>query len=131
MIGFNSFSTISWPIAVGGAAFAATRRLGERSGRALALVLGTALLATAALRVGLPLRHLGYQSEMAQLREQIDRERAAGRPVPLPIEIRERGLWRARYYFARDFQVLMRTRDGTAREGVQFLLTEKPDAPLN
>jgi len=87
------------------------RALAERFERHLAVWVSCLLIAPAALRVALPLRHLGYQSPVARVRVEIDADRAAGKTLRYPIAVPRAHLWIVRYYFWRDFEIEPGPRD--------------------
>lgn len=67
---------------------------------AVALLLGVALV-----RVGLPLRHLGYQSPIAILDADLRRAREEGREIPWPVSVPSRNLMLVHCYFAADNEI--------------------------
>ncbi|MEE9606626.1 MAG: glycosyltransferase family 39 protein [Myxococcota bacterium] len=97
----------------------------QASRRALPTLIAAALLGVGLVRVAMPLRHLGHQTEMALLRERLDEARRVGEPIAFPIEIAESGPWRALFYFGRDFRVVAKGRRTARRTGVSFELYEK------
>ena len=86
------------------------RGRGERFGRALGIVFGLGLVGTGLVRVSAPLRHLGYQSDVARLHRDLAERRSAGLPIETPIELPNAPLWVIRYYFADDFDIAVRPR---------------------
>lgn len=126
---------VGLPLAAAGIAAALlflARRHGERFSRALALGLGLGLVATGLVRVAAPLRHLGYQSDVARLERDLAERRAAGRPIATPIELPAAPYWVIRYYFADDFDVVVRPRPpsqpSNSRGGI-FELVARPERP--
>jgi hypothetical protein len=91
------------------------RALGERFSPHLAAWVSIALIVPAGLRVADPLRYLGYQSEVARLRAEIDSDIAAGRPLRYPIAVPNALPWIVRYYFWRDFEIEAGARDPVTR----------------
>ena len=80
-------------------------------------VLGTYAL----VRVSMPLRFLGHQSEMALLRAELDALERAGTPAEPPIEPTVSIGWDARYYLADRYRI-------ERIDGRRFLLHPLPDA---
>jgi 4-amino-4-deoxy-L-arabinose transferase-like glycosyltransferase len=96
---------------VGAASLLALQRPGgRRFSRAAVLVFTLGLAALALVRVAAPLRHLGYQSDVARLHRELSERRAAGRPIQTPIELPGAPYWVIRYYFADDYDVVVRPR---------------------
>jgi len=115
--------------AAGAAALLARQRArGERFARAAAAAFTLGLAALALVRVAAPLRHLGYQSDVARLHHELAERRAAGLPIQTPIELPGAPYWVIRYYFADDFDVVVRPRPPgepfNSRGGI-FELVEK------
>jgi arylsulfatase len=82
------------------------------------------LIGYGAVRVSVPLAHLGYRSEMARLHDRLQEERRAGTPSDFPIGVREPGRVLALYYFGDDYEILpLRRGFGAA----YFLLFERGD----
>jgi hypothetical protein len=81
----------------------------------LALLVSCALLVPAAIRVAGPLRYLGYQSEVARIRAEVDADIEAGRPLRYPIAVPSAQPWIVRYYFWRDFDIEPGARDPVTR----------------
>jgi 4-amino-4-deoxy-L-arabinose transferase-like glycosyltransferase len=111
-----------------GALLALQRARGERFARAAAAALTLGFGSLALVRVAAPLRHLGYQSDVALLHHELAERRAAGLPIETPIELPGAPYWVIRYYFADDFDVVVRPRPARApfnsRGGI-FELVEK------
>jgi 4-amino-4-deoxy-L-arabinose transferase-like glycosyltransferase len=104
-----------WGVLLAAAAGAAAllglaRAGGERWARRAAVAFTLGLAALALVRVAMPLRHLGYQSDVARLHRELAERRAAGRPLPTPIELPGAPYWVIRYYFADDYDVVVRPR---------------------
>lgn len=92
---------------------------------ALAVAMGVALIGLGSLRVLAPLRHLGYQSEMARLRSDLDAALAEGRPIRLPIDVGEPLGGRASYYFADEFDLVPVRSQTRLPQPIYFQLREK------
>jgi 4-amino-4-deoxy-L-arabinose transferase-like glycosyltransferase len=88
----------------------AVRAAGERLARALALGLVVGCAGTGLVRVAVPLRHLDHQSDLALLHRELAERSTAGLPVATPIELPSAPYWVIRYYFADDFDVVVRPR---------------------
>jgi len=101
------------------------RASGPRFVRPAGLLFLGALIAVGGYRVAMPLRYMQHQSQMETLRARIDGDRAAGRPLDLPIRVTEPGEIRARYFFADDFRIV-RARPGRDN-GAYFLLVGEKD----
>ena len=86
--------------------FFAIRKLGRPATPAV-LVTAT-LLALAGARIVAPLQFVDHQSELAQLKHRLDADRAAGRAIPSPLEVRGAGKVLVHYYFADDYQIVGR-----------------------
>ena len=110
-------------LAAAGLAVALGRALGERAGAMLVGILVAVSFATAVARMAGPLQYLDHRTEMARVREEIDRARAAGEPLSLPIALREGGDLKVRALFANDFEIV-------AGEGdTGFWLIQERDPP--
>jgi 4-amino-4-deoxy-L-arabinose transferase-like glycosyltransferase len=83
---------------------------GERVARGLAFAFVLGLAGLGLARVAAPLRHLGYQSDVALLHRELAGRRAAGLPVATPVELPPAPYWVIRYYFADDWDVVVRPR---------------------
>jgi 4-amino-4-deoxy-L-arabinose transferase-like glycosyltransferase len=86
------------------------RARGERFARAAAAAFTLGFLAVGLVRVAAPLRHLGHQTEAAHLHRELAERRAAGRAIRTPIDLPDAPYWVLRYYFADDFDVVVRPR---------------------
>ena len=82
---------------------------GERSSRALALVFVLGLAGLGLARVVAPLRHLDHQSDVARLHRELAERRAEGLPID-NIELPGAPYWVIRYYFADDYEIVVRPR---------------------
>jgi len=106
-----------------GGGFAVFRRaLGASSARFAGVGFACVLIGYAALRVSLPLVHVGHQSELASLRRQLDEAQEVGSPIRYPIPVQNQGVWPARFFFADDFEIVV-----TNRQRGDFDLYEKDD----
>jgi 4-amino-4-deoxy-L-arabinose transferase-like glycosyltransferase len=115
--------------AAGAAALLGLRRArGPRVGTAAATAFALGIAALALVRVVSPLRHLGYQSQVARLHRELVERRAAGLPVETPIDLPPAPYWIIRYHFADEYDVVVRPRPARAplnsRGGI-FELVEK------
>jgi len=72
-----------------------------------ARVLMVCLLGYAALRVGAPLRHLGYRSETARFHAGLSEREAGGEPLDYPVASPVPYTWETPYYFARDHEIVL------------------------
>ena len=88
----------------------------------LAWGLAGVLIGYGGVRVLAPLRFVGHQSPMAELRRQIDAELAAGRKLDFPIPVTEAGNPKVRFYFGSEFVIRKVDRDDAfyelIREGI-------------
>jgi 4-amino-4-deoxy-L-arabinose transferase-like glycosyltransferase len=87
------------------AAFLALEGVARWSPAAVGATLLIGLLAAGSARVIAPLRFVDHRSSSDQLRERIDRDISAGRPVAFPLIVTEAGSLKARYYFGDDFAI--------------------------
>ena len=106
--------------ALGAVGAAALRR--DRANAALAGVLLGVSLSVGAARVLWPLQHLDHRTEMVRVRERVDADLRAGRPLVFPIAVREGGELKVRSLFARDFEIV------PGRAGVSWWLFAPGDA---
>ncbi len=120
-------------LALAAALLALRHRLGARAGRPLAIGLGLVLFAIGLARVSAPLRHLGYQSDLARLHQGLEERRAAGLPIAYPVDLPDAPLWLIRYYFADDFRIVLpRESDPHNSRGGLFQLAEpRAGTPLD
>ncbi|NQZ94901.1 MAG: glycosyltransferase family 39 protein [Myxococcales bacterium] len=83
----------------------------------LAVGLGALLLATAGVRVAAPLVHVGHESAVEQLRDELAASRTAGRDIAWPVRVpgSPPPVWIARYYLGEHYE-LERMKDGSRDE---------------
>ena len=103
------------------------RRVGARSGVWISTALAACLLAGGASRVLPPLAGIERTSAMEQLRHDLDRLRAEGRPIDFPVPVTEPGKLRVRYWFGDDFEIVRARQAG--REGAFFFLVGEGSTP--
>jgi hypothetical protein len=111
--------------ASGGVALWARSRLETRYPLLLLSVLCTLLFAPAFVRVLRPLQFLDTQSEVETLQRELHQQLSSGQPLRYPIEIRELGPLKVRYFFGDDFRITK----ARGRPGVHFLLTGPGQTP--
>ncbi len=87
-----------------------SRAAGERFSRVLAGAFVLGLAGGALVRVAAPLRHLGHQTDVARLHDELAERRAAGLPVETPVDLPGAPYWVIRYYFADDYEIVVRPR---------------------
>ena len=112
-------------LATGGVALWARSRLEARYPLLLLPILCALLFAPAFLRVLRPLQFLDTQSEVETLHQELHRQLSSGQPLRYPIEVRELGPLKVRYFFGDDFRIIK----ARGRPGVRYLLTGPRQTP--
>jgi 4-amino-4-deoxy-L-arabinose transferase-like glycosyltransferase len=120
---------IGIPVVAGliAAALAWLRSRWERLPGVVAVGLAAVLVGIGGVRIAIPFGFLPYPSELEQARRELDAARAAGQPVRYPLELRDVGMSRARYYFADEYAVAKESRHEEGGDVIYYLIYEKGD----
>jgi len=76
-----------------------------RAAKCSAATLGGILIAVASARTLAPLRFVNHKSEMQKVHDAVVAARATDRTLIYPIQIREPGILKAKYFFGDDFDI--------------------------